>query len=251
MSCYGWERGSIIVPSAEWAGLKTKVRDAYNARMKRRHEQALVVHAAILKAAEGKRNVDWRIAAQEATAALPRSIEDPWQLVNAIFDHRNRDESGRYVGPFTIRGSAGRPNKPTKSMFEEANNRTTLIPLERASITFDDKTRTVVWDVPEGNRSVEEAHREDVAIAFFAALKAVKWTSASGGEIYAENEYDRDQAREYAGGGGSRTTMRFGRAETEWKKEMASYARKATKRASRTTTTSGGAFPSFGGRHWG
>lgn len=229
MSCYGWERGSIVVPSAEWAGLKAKVRDAYNARMRKRHEQALVVHAAILKAAEGKRNVDWRVAAQEATAGLSRSIDDPWALVNAIFDHRSRDQSGRWVDPFATRGSAGRPNKPTKAMFEEANNRTTLIPLERASITFDDKTRTVVWEVPEGNRSVEAAHREEVAIALFAALRAVRWTSNSGGEIYAENEYDRDEAREYAGGGGSRTTMRFGRAETEWKKEIAAYARKATR----------------------
>lgn len=251
MSCYGWERGSIVIPSAEWAGLKSKVRDAYNARMRKRHAQALIVHAAILKAAEGKRNVDWRIASETASRTLPTSIDEPWDLINAIFDNRARGEDGRYVAPFSIKGSAGRPNKPTKAMFEEANNRSTILALQNATVTFEDRTRTIVWDVQDGNHSVDNAHREEVAIALFAALKAVRWTSSSGGEIYAENEYDRDQAREYPGGGGSRVTMRFGKAEADWRKEIASFAGKSTRGRGAAGTPSGGAFSPLGGRAWG
>lgn len=247
MSCNNWQRGCIVIPSAAWAGFKASVRDAWNERQRNRHADALVLYEAIIKAAEGKRNVSWRIAADDACRALGR-IPDVWSLVFEVFRSKSRSPDDGYRDPFSVKGSAGRPNRPTKAMFPEAGNRTVEFPLTHATISFDDATRTVTWDVPENNRAVERAHEEPVAIAFFKALSKIAWTASSGGEIHGNDEHNRDAGRDCAGAGGSYVTMRFGRAEVEWRKELASYARSTSRQAPRS---SGGAFSPFGGRAWG
>lgn len=243
MSCYGWQKGDIVIPSAEWAGLKAAVRDAWNRERTKRLADALRLHEAIVKEAEGVRNVDWRLIVNKVCPRFERSIPDVWRLAMDVFESKSRTPDGKYRDPLSVKGSAGRPNKPLKGDYAPAGNRTNEFRLIHASIVFDDATRTVTWSVPENNRSVQDAHEEPVAIAFFAALKRVKWTARSGGSIIGNDEMNQHEGRDHEGGGGNYVSMRFGQAEVEWKKEIASWS-KGGRRAS------GGAFSPFGGRAW-
>lgn len=247
MSCYEWERGTIVVPSAEWAGLKSTIRTAFNTRQRKRHEDAVLLYEAVLKHAKGIRDVNWRIAGDKATKELHDRIPGVWELLSDVFASKGKRVDGRWVDPFSITGSAGRPNKPTKAMFPEAGNRTNRLEVDHGSIGFDDAKRTLEWDVREGNHAIEDAYRDPVTIAMLRALATVKWTARSGGVFYSANEYDRDAGMESPGAGGSRITRRFGKAEEEHRKELASFGR----RSGPSPRPSGGAFSSFGGRAWG
>ncbi len=66
---------------------------------------------------------------------------------------------------------------------------------------------TVTWDVPENNHAPERAHGHPLAAALFAHLRAVRWTSRSGGTITGNDEYSRDNRD--SGGGGNYTVETF------------------------------------------
>lgn len=245
MSNNNWEQGSITIPSAAWAGLKAAVRDAYNSNQEKLYADAVRLYEAIIEAAKGKRNVNWRGAADEACAKLPK-METRWDLINTIFESKSQTADGRYQNPFSILGSAGRPNKPTKSQFPLATNRTSVFNLTHAAISFNDKTRVANWNVPENNHAVQDAHEDKVAQAFFAALNKIKWTASSGGSLYGNDEYNIDSGRECPGSGGSYVTQRFGRDKAEWDKAT---GRKSTM-SRPALRVSGGAFAPFGSPYY-
>lgn len=210
MSNNNYESGSIVIPSSEWAGLKKTVRDAYNAEQARRHATALKLHEEILRQAKGVRDVNWYEACQNATNALATILMDrdytlPWE----IFQSKVDPNAKRYVDPRSIRGSAGRPNKPVRKLWPDANNRTTAFSLGEAGIRFDDATRTLHWFVSENNRAVERAHEHPVAKALFKALDRIKWTRGSGGQIVGNDEINKENGRDYEGGGATYVTHSY------------------------------------------
>ena len=91
-----------------------------------------------------------------------------------------------------IRGTAGRPAKPARKLWPDANNKTTHYRVGEASLRFDNKSRNVFWQVPENNHAVEYAHQNPIAIALFQALDSIKWTRGTGGKIYGNDEYNRE-----------------------------------------------------------
>ncbi len=228
MSCYEWESGSISIPRTEWAGFKTVVRDAYNVEQNRLLALAVRMQDELVRAASGQRNVDWRRLSEQVIERIAPRDENAWDVVFRIFDP-NRAKAcaalGKtYADPMDLKGSAGRPPKPTRGMFPEANGKTMSFPVTDGDISFDDKARTVHWQVHENNHAIEHARQHPVAVAMFRALDRMKWDTKCGGEIVGNNEYNRDNRE--SGGGGNAVNARYGRAKTDWEKSLGIRPRK-------------------------
>jgi hypothetical protein len=222
MSCYEWESGTISIPRAEWAGFKAVIRDAHNIEQRRRLALAERLQAALVKDATGQRNVDWRRLSQKVLDELKLADDDRWDIVHALFQaNRAKAEAangGRFADPLDLKGSAGRPPKPTKGMFPEANGKTMTFDVRGGGISLDDTARTVHWQVHENNHAIERARSHPVAQALFRALDTMKWDTKCGGEIVGNDEYNRDDSS--AGGGGNTVNARYGRDRKDWEKSM-------------------------------
>jgi len=234
MSCYEWESGSISIPRAEWAGLKATIRDAHNIEQKRLMTLAVRMQEELVKEATGQRNVDWRKLSQQAVEKLAPRERDAWDVVFKLFAP-NREKAcaatGKtYADPMDLRGSAGRPPKPTKGMFPEANGKTMRFDVSDGGISLDDATRTVHWEVRENNHAIERAREHPVAVALFRALDRMEWDTKSGGEIVGNDEYNRENRD--SGGGGNMVNARYGRAKTDWEKSLGIRPRKTSTSAS-------------------
>ncbi|MFZ3481610.1 hypothetical protein [Sphingomonas sp. 3-13AW] len=222
MSSNEWESGTISIPRTEWAALKATLREAHNAEQRRRLAVAVQLQEGLIKAAAGQRNVDWRLLAEKVLDDLRIHDSDRWVITWAVFEP-NRQKAraangGQYVDPMSLKGSAGRPPKPTKAMFPEANGKTMMFEISNGTITLDDKARTIHWYVTEGNHAVERARSHPVAKALFLALARMKWDTKCGGEIVGNDEYNQEDRD--AGGGSNYVTARYGRAEADWKKSL-------------------------------
>lgn len=224
MSRYENEYGEISIPRSEWAGLKKAVRDAFNAKEVRRHQFALEFHAKLVESAKGTRNADWgtltRKLAHEWKGGVPEEHHDVgWKLFSAA-TRRLTKEAGRHVEGSSVRGTAGRPPKPTKSMYPEATNRTLAFEFGDGCITFDEGKAIVHWRVDDNNHAVDRARENVIGKAFFAALEKVKWTARTGGCLYGNDENHRD-SRGGEGSGGDYVTARFGHERVEHEKKFA------------------------------
>ena len=222
MSCYEWESGSISIPRAEWPAFKAVIRDAHNAEQKRMLALTTRLQEELVKASAGQRNVDWRKLSHEVTDRVCSRERDSWHILDRLFAP-NREKAcaaaGKpYADPMDLKGSAGRPPKPTKGMFPEANGKTMTFDVTDGCITLDDAARTVHWQVHENNHAIEHARDHPVSQALFRALDHMKWDTKCGGEIVGNNEYNRDSRD--AGGGGNTVNARYGRAKTDWEKSL-------------------------------
>lgn len=181
MSCYEWESGEIILPRAEYAKFKKRIRDAHNKEQQLAYEEALKTWGAMRFA----RN-------------FRGSWDDLWISAVSDLDDDTRDK----ICWSLYRGNPrnGEPAKPRIKDFPKANVRTKGFDASsEAMISFEDKIRTVRWSVSENNHACEHARRSVLARVFFEALHAVNWTRGSGGKIVGNDEYNRDS--DYEGGG--------------------------------------------------
>lgn len=203
MSCYEWERGTIKIPSAQYADLKKKVREAHNKVQTARYERLLKIYAMVKTAIKGKRNVNLR------------TLLDDWD--------RNSKFNG-YIRPYNYPEGNDtnwsdfykleKNNKlvlPLKKDFPLANSSTKEFDADEGYIVFNDKAKTVHWDVGENNHARDRAHDHPVGKALFNALNKITWTRGSGGKIIGNDEYNRDS--DYEGGGANYVTHSFGPPE--------------------------------------
>lgn len=216
------EYGDLKIPRSEWPGLKKAVRDAYNAQEAGRLEFALLFHARLVESAKGVRNADWAVLSRCLAQKWPGGVpEDHYDVVWRIFHAatmRLSKEARRHVDGTSVRGTAGRPPRPTKALYPDATNRTLEFEAGGGRITFDEKEAVVRWYVDNGNHAVRHARESALGKIFFAALEKVKWTARSGGLLYGNDEYNRESR---CGGGGDYVTGRYGHARTEHEKQFA------------------------------
>jgi hypothetical protein len=208
-----WEKGSITIPSAAWAGFKKALRDAYNQALSEDLAVLEKVVAATREAHKGKRNVDWREAL----------YNELWRT--APGSHRYDDEPAKLyplkVIPIWTAQSAlvvkdsetgkQRLQMPKKKDFPTAKTDTLSYAAgNEASIGLNNAERTVEWDVSENKSACDRARKEFMGQKLFELLKGIKWTRGTGGAIHGSDEYHEDAGREHAGGGGSYLKGMFG-----------------------------------------
>lgn len=220
MSCYEWEEGQWKFPCAEYSKFKRTLREAYNRMQDRKLTVALDVYAKLLLAGKGKRNFDFKAALDDMRYNMRQSVYSNSEaeqygrcIDNSMFTDRvpmtaeDCKQRGIPLGP---NGEAHpnsfkyvsrkKPRKPRKNDFPHATNKTGRFNGGEFDISFNDKTRQVIWSVDENNHSCDRAHEHPLAKEFFKALNGVNWTRGTGGSIVGNDEYNRD-SRDSGGGG--------------------------------------------------
>lgn len=221
MSCYGWERGTITIPSTQWASFRKGLLAKWNAKQEEVLDLAKRAHKAAKDACKGKRGRNRKQAMLEAVARecggkvteygdfeatrrrrshgfgfydeYDSSAQERWNAVLPLI-FKERLWNVRYEDGITLQA----PKKKDLDLHPVSKGCTVMMP--EASITFNNKTRTVTWDVPENNRSVDRAREHWFAGEFFKALGKIEWTVRSGGQIVGNDEYNRDSREGGAGG---------------------------------------------------
>lgn len=208
MSCYGWEHGTITLPSAEVAGLKKILRDYVKTLHDEVRAEAIRLHKEVAKSTRSARLYRERLTAyDEQRWEAERRRSTGWHSTSLRTDEHKALVSAmaRSVLHGMLNGQWGQPaptpHQPTvadvNSVIAKATNRTVHFPIigpdgyDEGSITFDG--RQVIWDVPENNHSVDRAHESEIARKFFQALDKVKWTRGTGGSTYGNNEYNEGE----------------------------------------------------------
>lgn len=217
MSCYGWESGTILLPSAAVAPLKKAVREHMNklhtdvyAEAKRLHKAAATSSPkkmlAFLQTVRDKQNA----AAQSRYSSYTPYTVTVTSLAVSLLENKC---GGRYYGQPTVTRVASPTVADLNAMgLKKFTNKDDFFPVidndgfSEASISFED--RSVTWDVPENNRSCERANATTTAQVFFKAMNAVKWTRGTGGSIVGNDEYSRDD--DSIGGGANYRVASYG-----------------------------------------
>lgn len=198
MSKYEWERGTIKIPAKEYSKLRKAVITKHNEFQDKQLLIALRNHAKILDAKKGKRGFDARKFACDQLC-----VDNGVLRLLFKYDHEARKYKLR------------KPKK--KDLDKKPITQSCTLDIGEASITFNNKSRTVTWDVPENNHACERAREEPLAKFFFNQLDRITWTRGSGGTIVGNDEYNRDA--DYEGGGGNYVTSEYpGISPERWEK---------------------------------
>ena len=194
MSKYCWESGTIIIPSAAWAGFKKNIRETLNLQIEKEFETATLLYEKTLQLGKGKRNFSY----SEACCNL---ISNSRQ-----YDHVSMDDMVARLFPKSMEAGV-KPVRPLKKDFPKFTNKSLTFSNDFCSVILNDKARTARWNVQENNRAVDDARDSALGEAFFAALRKVKWTRGSGGQLVGNDEYNSDN--QFVGGGGNYVTATY------------------------------------------
>lgn len=213
MSCYDWERGTITIPSAQWAKFKAAVREGYNnskqsdfTKAEQLQVKLLALHATYKGNNPKQYGGYWENLLELGWKAVEKPVFDRWGLRSdseICYEQRWNIEESIFRN-----GKDKPPLKPLKKGFPLADSSTKSLEQGQASVSFDDKTRGVTWEVDENNRAIDSARATSLGNAFFTALGKIEWTRGSGGNIIGNNEYNRES--EYEGGGGNTLNDEYG-----------------------------------------
>lgn len=215
MSCYNWEHGTITLPAKAWATFRTALIKAHNEQQEALLKDAQAAYKAVKAAIKGKRGNARSTAIEAALDAHCTESTQGWHRYSSRevnYDRKYRLERlvckrEYWNGPITLVA----PKR--KAMGILPVSKSAALILDEATITLDNATRTVTWDVPENNRAVERANEHPVAVKMWQLLGKVEWTRGSGGQIIGNDEYNRDSYD--CGGGGNYVTKTFSKAEQE------------------------------------
>jgi hypothetical protein len=211
MGKYEWERGEIRIPKGKYPALRRNMIKAWNACELAGFEEAKRYVDAARKAAKGV--VTPEMLAQAKAAG--NFYQANWHLGIALEDTlryrvrdrvRDRDDRNRIIQMLVHEGKVRAPRKKDLTLYPITKSCT--ISFDDWSVTFDNDTCTVTWDVDENNHACERAAGHPFVRTLFRALGAVRYTKSTGGTIYGNNEYARDTG--YGGGGADYVVHTFG-----------------------------------------
>lgn len=203
MSKYDWEGGEIRIPARSWPMFREGLIGEWNRQQQRVLAIARDAYLSILESSKpGEALDDW---------LYPAADKHPGAYRHAPYEER--EHHGEAVRRLLFRWDDGTRQHVLRRPLEEnldvrSSHRGCALHFADASITFDEKNKTVFWAVSEGNRAVEHARQHPMAKALFSALARVRWCRGSGGDIVGNDEYNRENLG--AGGGANYVTGSFG-----------------------------------------
>lgn len=185
MSCYEWERGEYKLPQSEWPTFKQRLRTGYNHYVLVNYARAVALRLHLLEAKRGNRNFQLREAAvvhlEVRDGYGKRLPPDSYDIIDAVLKPTNKLQA---------------PRKPRLAHIQTIRYDVA----SEAAIHLDNRTRIVVWVVPENNHACEFAHEATMGGVFWRALDQVKWTKRTGGQLVGNDEYQQDWYEAGAGG---------------------------------------------------
>jgi hypothetical protein len=207
VSTYNWERGTILLPASEVAGVKETIRAAYNG-----YASAEITKADRCKADLGR----WWDA--NKTTSLRKFKQNAEAYGDAILRSRSRPDNADCIQDAfweAIRGAEASGTKITKRSLLKRAGRFAPKLATRSTKHFDVEGcgvriegRRITWDVDENNHAVEHCAESALGKAFKRAMRRVNWTHGTGGTIVGNDEYNQDS--DFEGGGSNYVTQRFG-----------------------------------------
>jgi hypothetical protein len=174
MSRIEWEEGTITLPAEEYAKVRRRVISAWNTEQTALYKRALRVKEAAHEAGYRKRNFSRAAWVQRRHPLVAHLITR--KGCDKVYMPRKKD-----------------------LQYKPVSRSVRLRLTDCATISFDNKRRTVVWRVSEENHACEIAKGHPVAVTLFNALHRVEWTRDTGGIIVGNDEYNRDN-RSFDGG---------------------------------------------------
>lgn len=196
------ESGRIILPSAAFAA----VRKATQAAAVESRQQSLDVMTRAYKEAprEALRSIE----------AFENHLHQQVQVGGYYGSAKPRYQFGDWYDKFTllaqVRGADGQVKMPRLShLGPTPTNKTTQFRSVGGILTFDPESKSVEWDVDEGNHAVEGARNGAVFQGFLRAIDQVRWTRNTGGSFHGNDEYNQDAASA-PGEGADYLTTAFG-----------------------------------------
>lgn len=214
MSCNGWEKGTIIIPTAQWAGFKKSIREACAAAELHDFELAVKLVDAVKTKNKGKRNVDWKA---EVDTEFDRTVRGHgyWSSVERAYPFKLLSGYAYYLLQERLLARDEKSGKhklrtPLKKDFCTVNGKTVTFNAVDGDLSLDDKKHAAVWYVGENNHAVDNARESFVGNLLFKLLDKVQWGRNSGGAIIGNDEYNRDAGRDSAGSGGSYVSKAYG-----------------------------------------
>jgi len=229
MSCYNWERGTITLPTKEWANFRKSLLTAWNAHQDSVLAKAKTAYAAAVAAGKGKRGDNRTKAMKVAVARACGGRISEWGDFESGHrgGHDSHDKAREtyeavhgLIWKYQGHGKPPKFQSPQKKDLPfAAVSKDATLNLDEATVTFNNKSRTVGWCVSENNRAVESANDHWFAKKLFAALGRITWTRGTGGKIIGNDEYNRDS--DYEDGGGNYVTHDYHMKTTAEKKAEA------------------------------
>lgn len=215
MSRNEWEYGSIKVPSKEWAKFRSGLLREWNESQDRLYTDAQAAHKACKASAKGLRGDARKQALEAALEAHCTGYQrDLRGVAHKEIDYSRLHQIERLIfkretwnGPIKLQA----PKR--KDLDKVPVSKGCRLSLGEASVTFNNKTREVIWDVPENNHACTNAREHFFAKALFKALGRITWTAKSGGQIVGNDEYNRDS--DYEGGGSNYVVATYSKAQQE------------------------------------
>jgi hypothetical protein len=214
MSRYDWQAGSIKLPSGEWAKFKKNMFDFHNQNLEKDLVLLNELYLAVKAEIKGKRNVKLfdvineelrkEIATRSHRAIYQGQtvLKYDFLVLVGTYDPTNylikKDESGTQ-----------KLIAPKKSSLPWANSKTEEILIEyHGAIQLDNATKTVKWNIEEGNRAVEDTRNAPMGKWFINAMEKMVWSRGTGGYFTGNDEYNQESAN--AGGAANYLCDTFG-----------------------------------------
>lgn len=203
MSCYGWERGTIVVPRKHFVHIVKDLVEYHNMRAEELYTDAIRIYIEMKRLGKGKHKFNYRACYQELSeetvvyGATRKYVTDEGLTEDSILRTTRKPV---------------KPLKPRKIDFPKVKVSDRAIDLEYSSIEWSTSSKHVVyWDVRENNHSVDLSHDHPIPIKFFSLLDklSVKDWGRGGGVITGNDEYN-EESRE-AGDGGNYVVYAYGK----------------------------------------
>lgn len=237
MSRNEWEKGTVVIPKAQWAVFKKNLRDGYAKAQAEDFGVAVKLYNAVKAKHAGKRGVDWRqavlaeVAAEEATG--------PWRSSRRVYPFQTVTdyEVANQLAKCNQKSNRSQLRVPLKKEFCTVNGKTVSFNAGfEGSVDLFDAEHAVRWAVSENNHAVECARESFIGKMLFQQFGRVKWTRGSGGALFGNDEYTRDAGRESAGCGGSYITDAFGPLGEKQREHLNPCAYRTSRRTARAKT---------------
>lgn len=210
-----WEHGELVLPSAAVAPLKKHLRETINGFRAEVLAEAKRIRRGIGTRSPEKYHREVQAKQLSIAASRGRSAGDRSKRVHlAALDLLESTSTHHWQEKRAPRQVTS--EDMTREGFPVLTNRSTVYPVVGglSGLLVDGDAflsitgRTVLWEVQENNRAVEDARDTLAARALFGYLDGIRWTRSTGGYGVGNDEYHQDDRE--AGGGGNYVTFRYG-----------------------------------------
>lgn len=181
MSCYGWERGEVQLPAAEFSRFKKDLISRLSARQETLLEKANSLHARIKS--DKIKDVHEFLERQFKYEKFSSLEQD--QIIKSLLKDK------KVVKPKKVNFKLDKENL----RFEDSD----------LTVYLKKETKTVVYSSDDNNHSIDDARESYLGRTVLNMLERVAYTNRTGGYLRKQNEYDVDA------GVGASVTYTFGK----------------------------------------